>query len=882
MMRLVLVILLSTIATISSAFTHSLWRNLPYSYTNQIGKEFYEGGALRTCWTPGGAGYMFDTNSGMYHGRFTAAEAEAITRAITEALPSYAPHWYADASDNWSFDNWFTNDLDRWPGLYPKAEWFSHSSTCGIVVTGTGEFATVQAFLNGVGEVIPRTIYHVTNMWEGVETNLIVIDRVDLPQAHFIKRRDRLNPLIVAEWKRFNPSYDVYTNNWECYRGWDNEFSLGHSTLFGLTEDQYPVFTMHLGGSNAYTGGLSLGYSDAAIPGWGQLTEGGLYHASSYRDVDSQSPMHWAANRASLITNLLDSDLSQWPCGDGETVTISGMNQRSSKAWLRTSQPWTLKGTPPNISYRTNITMGVTSIIPYSGDVVSLQYTNKMNTYEGTKVWDQQLLPEQLYAHYVLMTNMFLTPWSRYMWTNSVAYTSAVSYSSASNGVWGEAPFLFTTNGATEYNGYLRPQDLSIQYWQFSGCPWVPDFNFPSALMGAGYSLDAGIPPFFQYSISGAGGVTQSFTSRCGYGNFGTNGALLGMTNTWVWDAVIKADGAAYMSGIGVDSSIYVGDMFTGTPHRVHVYGKHRFDRFDRTSRFAYRTHLSDWITSSNYITPPMSCWSNMAAGTFDMGDCYSVSGGNEIGAEPGWTSYCYTNVSFKRKTVTPVIFGYETSSVPVLFEVYADGFAECDTNIPPYYWYTCNLYYEVTALWSNAETTVETPVYIYGVDMRIPAPTTEDPYATGWTTYPGNCDFSGMVRDASITPVYAQTNWDDAGGDAIFWQEELDYWVFIPTCDPSGYERRLLAWTTNAPSTHDYTAYEGTDIEVWDPNLHGYIPLLESMLDVNGNYTLSPPTEVYGGAEYSAHSGQRPTSTNILYRADISDVKILIEWKDE
>jgi hypothetical protein len=383
---------------------------------------------------------------------FRAVSAEQVTDKLDSLMSAYVWPWFSDVAQTYCFDTWWTNGIDRWPGtLYPKAELMNqHTGVCGIATYsdgGTNVFIAVPH--EGFDELLQEGDYTPAGWW--------------------IKRRDRLDPLIVAEWRRYNPwmwtldpdtffFYD-YEAVWEYYHGWDNEFTRGDSQLFGLTPDQYPVFIVHLGGTNAYTGGLTI--EPFADVDWNYYTWSQMKYGIE--------PPYWAEWTSNYLRT---ATAGEWNAG---TITLSSSTQRADRAYVALGVPLKLTGTPPNLGgWRTNgVFEGITNVWRISGDTVSLQYTNRMNTYEGAKVWDVNLFPEQLRAHYVAMTNMFLTPWTNWSWTNSFEY----AYSTNINLEFQAGVTNLTVSGTavgwdnTSVNGSYELSGLGETTWN-----WDPPF----------------------------------------------------------------------------------------------------------------------------------------------------------------------------------------------------------------------------------------------------------------------------------------------------------------------------------------------------------------------------------------------------------------------
>ena len=720
-----LILFLCLISSLAQAFTLEFWdrfssSNPPTVYTNLIGRELVGEILLRSRWT-GDTNWMFTnsvtvtydwsnsvTDRVFTNGTniftlsltntypmqtnlvvtnvfgdsfvqevagnsvtgvipFTTTGAEQLTaKAETTVLPSFVLPYYSTTPD-FSFDSWFAHELDgvtgmnRWPGLtHSKADLMYHYPETGITVMKDNlgsNIVSLAVAVNTIGEVVPDVIEYVPVS----------------PVGYWTKRRDRIDPLIVAEWKQYNATYTyediLHTNNWQYYTGWPNEFADGSSQLFGLVPEQYPIYRVHLGGTNTYSGAPSLNlerniepYRPWELPWYWFYT---MYTGGGLLMNQLTSTAEWVTNRLVVKQYEYWEGVEPTPRDEMPIIPIVD-GGRSDRAWVALGFPLMLTGTSPNTWHRTNVVAGVTNIIAGSGDTVSLQYTNRMNTYEGTKVWDNVLLPEQLTAHYVALTNKFLMPWTQFGWTNSQSfdYTTNIGVGMATGSVfdleitgtaldtWGHSPNgVYGRTGSAEswykpdvahetvgyigrageaynltmvYYGwlpstwqstngmtgpyYLLPGNYGVSgvataqvvgvnsfsaTWTTNLPPWpdepttsnlwwwIKSSDFP--LVPDPFTIQNGEPAYLSNAVAPTVSFTCTasgiFTQQCVYHTYITDGSgidtnnYLGTNYDWFAEAVrhetpitIEATGA------GIVSSMLITNLYTGTPHRAHLY----------------------------------------------------------------------------------------------------------------------------------------------------------------------------------------------------------------------------------------------------------------------------------------------------------------------
>lgn len=611
-MRLsVITLLLAT--SIGLAFTPDIWEPLadpgtPLRYSGLLGQELCDEVVLRVRWTGDtnwvftnsvvvnvpGVGIVTNGITNVFGGSFTqtvegveikgvvpfkAEGAERLTRKFEALLPRYILPNYC-TNEYWGLDSWFSNlwsrgQAYRWPGLYRKEDLIEKCGL-GIVAWGTTTNTTLNPFHNIYGEINQyNTGYTNVNPVPG-EPGIPIINS---PHGHWIKRKDRINPLIVAEWACVNSVNGVYgfTNNFEYYRGWPNEFTSGDSFLYGLAEGQYPVYVVHLGGTNQYAGTLSLETIDFLYDGenpfWGL-----------YPELIGSPPVAWSEWRGNYLDQVNLADDINWARWAGFTLSLATATQRSDKAWLALGVPWKLTGVSPNLQ----------------GDTVSLQYTNKMNTYEGSKVWDRILLPEQLNAHRVALTNSFLVTWTDWVWTNSVYYSNSL--------------FSILLNIAPEssegtYHGHIlsAADNPDLTWWK--SCPIVglSDMQIPSGVEAEAQYATNDMAPFFRFTAD------WHIIADEEYETLYTGSSPVMDTNDmdFSWSASFTSEGWVDIIGDAVGSRMLISNLYTGTLHRAHVYLSYS-DAAWSTNAAMRRVALTDWTSDAEILTGYVDPWTGI------------------------------------------------------------------------------------------------------------------------------------------------------------------------------------------------------------------------------------------------------------------------------
>lgn len=621
---LLIMLMAQTVFGISDA----LWQTPPQEYTNVFWHELYGETRNRHFWaTAQPVGEALDEFVVATNAYFNAVQADLMTGELDSLLAKYTITYYLYGTTN--FDAWFaqytvvdgaTNYVDHFPlGASPKADLIHKlgDTNFGFIVH---DDHVAGAQTNQYGEV----------------TNSI---------GYWIKRRDRIDPLIVAEWRaggnwhRPDDDWAFYRHQvfYEYYRGTSNEFTRGDSQLFGLLPDQYPVFIVRTGGTNAYVSGLSLSFDDADTmdlcfyPGGQSYQWHGPDWDTYANEVGYPLPHYeWTNNHLREIAWANAG--ANW---DGGTITLNSATQRSERAWLDLSVPLSLHGNPPNP--RIMITSNENGEVRYytnSGDTVSLQYIDKMNTYEGSRVWDSNLFPEQLNLHYAIFTNMYLTEitWDsgRLSWAPGMRYTNEATqvpyWSTNYLCVVTNFPNLWTNSG---YAVTVDTMGLrSIIRGQ--GGVWLAPINdVPANWIPMEEHPVTNVAPQFHYSINTAVSLEEDFRMET---MFHPPYRYLGVSQPfadqyyyhpeWGWGTwppywsgtAYRTDTIAFsLYGWAVSAPLAVTGMYTGTPHRVHFYAQFNYDRLDSAVPSYHLVESSAWTTEACVTSSVMNASSNVA-----------------------------------------------------------------------------------------------------------------------------------------------------------------------------------------------------------------------------------------------------------------------------
>lgn len=410
------------------------------------------------------------------------------------------------------------------------------------------------------GTNLGRIIDLQTNvLWEGVTmaTNGI---------PYWIKSRNRLNPMGVARWQYgMNYGMTVWPTMVYDYGNPPNitnefymlEYGTPLPTRSTLLDRYVPIVIIYPANTNVVYGG-EITYGD---PDQGAVT---MTHSNGVvEDIwGSQIPLTSLTN-VFPITN---------------TVAVSAM------------------------------LTGVSTNFP----TVLMTYTGNMTTYEGTEVWSKTLLPETMDAHYFAMTNLYLTPWDNWYWTNGIFYTNAA---------------VAITNYAMT-NVYISTQTDSVHVvtvdtmgWRqplgwFRGCegPWFPtNYNLPVDPNLGGASNVTGIPSKFTYAVNFGVSLDEEFTALTCFQIPQTNPPF---TDLWTpsWGVLgTRTDSLSWTyTGESVVSSIAIHSLYTGTPHRAHIYLNYDFDTLQYDSDFYHRVQVTSWTNSETIISDPIDLTTNL------------------------------------------------------------------------------------------------------------------------------------------------------------------------------------------------------------------------------------------------------------------------------
>jgi hypothetical protein len=231
------------------------------------------------------------------------------------------------------------------------------------------------------------------------------------------------------------------------------------------------------------------------------------------------------------------------------------------------------------------------------GYIVSLQYTNKMNTYEGNKIWDTTLLPEQLTAHYVAMTNLFLTEHSEWGWTNSCIITNEIQQ------IGDTVDIDLAEDGSFSNVTHKTPEEL-VSFWTNS-CPVFEPITLPEDMFGYGNIPTNSMPPEMIVNLYIDASFDAHFHEYTYYDTLIPCGETQTNSTLWEWYAYLSKYYNVFADREMVVSSIAVTNLYTGTRHRVHVYASFG-DGYPMR-----RISMTDWSSNSVIITDPIDISSN-------------------------------------------------------------------------------------------------------------------------------------------------------------------------------------------------------------------------------------------------------------------------------
>jgi len=495
----------------------------------------------------------------------TAESFERLTDQLEAKLPSYSLPYYTTGVD-YTFDPWFekqhiTGPVDapvtNYPTDFPmatKADAF-HKIGIGGLLYGDGAYDWPSNFYSYLSLA--------TNQW-GQVTN---------GTGYWTKRKNRVNPLIVAQWGPENASYP-----WPGWGGWFSDYpvnsypalgatwyysvpseyneaaprgddpALGNSRFIDLAPTQFPSFIWIPGGTNAFTALTNV--------------------VDNHRDGNNDSAgALWSSNAIRSADAFV-----------GETQILSSSTTRADRAWV--SSRTSMTGSPAN-----------------SNDHVQLVWLDPVTTYEGTKAWDNVLLPEQLDEHFFLMTNMFLTPWTSWTWTNSMEVTNQYlpnvtniyirDVSEAKSNLWEN----YYTNG-TMTNVFCGDVDPEKIIWWWMPTPndpswWfhaeIPEWSAPAKWDDTWRVLSNAVPPTFSWSLDLLAEISESYTATAAihqvWTNFSdpTNFMYETLPTNWTFLGSREATTQTVVNAIGtsVKSQVAVKNLNETIPHRAHIYAKY-------------------------------------------------------------------------------------------------------------------------------------------------------------------------------------------------------------------------------------------------------------------------------------------------------------------
>lgn len=502
----------------------------------------------------------------------TAASLERLTRQIEAVLPYYSLTNYTRGT-NWCFDEWFFYTASNDFPVATKLDLFFHNTNTPL--GGIVGLATTDLWTNGA----------IQAMATGGD-------------AYWIKRLNRLNQLVVARWNSAI-SWPGWGKNWPRQYwpyatppAWDtgdpsyvNEFSddpsastasgWGRSRLIDCTNR--PVFIVTPLTTNGYTpGSLTLTFAGGDDPAYGTL-----YDPSSNTLVNGSSP----------------------------SQVISTTTTRADTAWLKLSAP-----------FEDNLPSNQKPV------AVTLLWDQPMTTYEGTRVWDNVLLPEQLDAHHIALTNMFLVPWSEWNWTNSLlGYSTYYTHRSnewvvlplpTNRVVTNETDYWYcdiTTNADLLLTGPYWGEE-TFDWWLYGDpCEWEHTLNvYPitNLWQWVTASLTNPVQPYFDIKARSIFWFEQYLDQELtcvaeeGYNRPDHVSSSAGRHDEVVID----------IHGSNVTSQIAATGMFTGSLHRAHFYvrGDYTTTSPPVTNQLWHRIEVSQWTYDPIIVsTSRVGCMDN-------------------------------------------------------------------------------------------------------------------------------------------------------------------------------------------------------------------------------------------------------------------------------
>lgn len=437
----------------------------------------------------------------------TAESLERVSRKMEALLPAYSPDRYTRTDDigPLSFNDYFRyTGLDSFPAWNKLNLFFFNSNSLGKVID-------LQ-----YGE-----------LWN-TNSDVALIATNGTP--YWIKSRNRLNPMGIAQWQ---------------YGGNDNSPIwpvLGDYGNFPICENEFYKFT----------GGSQLPVRSTLL--------------------DEYVPI--------LIIHPRGTNVAYTPgeivYGDpeGGDVTLTHSNGNISEVWGSTiPMPSLMNAFPITNTVAANaMLMGLSTNFP----TAMLAYTGAMTTYEGTLIWDNTLQPEQFDAHYHALTNLYLTPWTNWHWTNGQSYVINTNLVLGWETNHWNTNGWFYTNYSVQVGGLgtpagFWPNPMTNPTWEY----WIPTSEFPLYPdpfvwdhTGTNQALNA--IPYSSVSAFATGHISEAFSALTFGGNPNT-------TINLSWGCDFSRDEyplTISMQGSSVVSSVAITGLYTGTQHRAHLYIK--------------------------------------------------------------------------------------------------------------------------------------------------------------------------------------------------------------------------------------------------------------------------------------------------------------------
>lgn len=222
------------------------------------------------------------------------------------------------------------------------------------------------------------------------------------------------------------------------------------------------------------------------------------------------------------------------------------------------------------------------------------------NRYGGTTayessngVWAPNLFPEQLTAHYIAMTNMHLAEWPHWCWTNSLIYTNTGIL--VTN--WTEPP-VTTNESWFETNAAPVPQT-----WKF----WVNFTNVvnSNSVIGAADASvvatnDTPCAPGQSMTLTADGSFMETWQADCAEGLLTSASKWSVSGDRWETPLVVTCDWRSVVSDLAVTG------LYTGTPHRVHLYQCYDYDTETNANKYWFRRGIypEAFVTDETIVVP--------------------------------------------------------------------------------------------------------------------------------------------------------------------------------------------------------------------------------------------------------------------------------------